>query len=359
MASVSAPAHGGKAPSTQNLFSLRRGGRRPPSIGIPRQPELAQAQVIEEIRLLEQAKMHLYIRKFDIDGMGESILNVLRAKYPNCDMQLRNIVEGKTDTKRVLVDGIATHILKRVSLPHTIFLPPTWESLKIRLMFSSVSKISSQVRNVFFENPGVILQQVYPHFNNAMREKLAYVVGENLGVPFTEVLKANEGTFSLHSFVPNKGSARTLDLLKPSNQMKVNLQSLQNMGILDILLENQDRNPGNILVNINSKGEYIFTPIDHALTYQHKSFKIAVSLANLKLPCWTKWSKADEALTDETILLIQKFSSEELLTKIEKNGLVVDDKVRNSIIENVLFLQKTVHLDPAITLNKIYELFIS
>lgn len=311
-----------------------------------------------------------YVSKFDYSNSAVSVLDLLKSKYPGQRIELVKTAEGVTDTKIVKVNGVSRHILKRVSLPEKL-LKGHWKNVKTSLNHAGGNSLRERVRKVFLEKPGQVLVQEYSHANNAQREKLAYAVGSNLGVPKTETMRTREGVYSLHDFSKNEGSARTYDIALPENQAILNLQDLQDIGILDILIENQDRNPGNILVVEKdttplwacclpcfSSTRLDLVPIDHALSFQKESFQPYIGV-EVKPPCWTKWSKADEPLTDETKRKIASLKASDLIQQAKNQGIRVDDKIKTSLSRNVEFLKAQIRQNPDITLNQLYKDFSS
>jgi len=302
-----------------------------------------------ELARLESEQMHHYISKFDIDSPENTILEILQGKYQDSKLELIPIDEGVTSTKLVLVDGIAKHILKSNCLPGNI----DWKTIRVLLESTGRKNLSEQVYELFFKQPHQVVRQEFPHFNNVQREKLAYIIGASLGVPKTDVIRAQGGVFSLHDFVPNRGSARTFDILREDNQAQVDVQSLQNIGILDILLESQDRNAGNIMIQ---KGAVVLVPIDHALSLQKVKFDVRKN-QDIKKPIWTKLTMAKEFLTGETIDIINALNPDDLVNQLLKNGIAVDVKIARSIYENVAFLKYQIRGKKITTLLELYESF--
>jgi len=347
--------------STPAPASKLRSRFRPPLLnvsmgfGLDRSRPL-KVKVKREVELLEMTEAHRFIARFDLSAPEQSIKEAFRAKYPGKNIQFVDIAEGVTDTKIVKVNGVAQHILKKVSLPDGFF-KDHWNAVEARLKPVG-GDVREQVSRLFLDDPGQILVQDYSHLNNAQREKLAYVFGADLGVPRTEVLKARNGIFSLHDFVENRGSARKFDLASDENQAFINVQDLQNIGILDILLENQDRNPGNILV-VPSFGstQLNLVPIDHALSFQKKDFHKNLCLAESKPPCWIVYEKSNEPLTDQTKKSIASLDAGVMLQDAVDQGLVVDQKVNEALHRNIIFLQSAIRDKPHITLNELYRAF--
>ncbi|PCI94639.1 hypothetical protein COB11_03620 [Candidatus Aerophobetes bacterium] len=307
------------------------------------------------IKELERTKAHLYIKEYYRQS-DLPISQVFRTMYPKKTIELIDIQEGVTDTKIVKVDGIRKHVLKKVSLPEGI-TKHHWGDVSVRLKMEQ-GGLQEKVTKLFFECPGSLMPQNFPYVNYAQREKVAFIFGEKLGVLETEVIKAEEGVFSLHKFIENSGSARLFDLASDVNQKKLNLQQLQNIGILDILIENQDRNPGNILV-VSRPDQLDLVPIDHALSYQQKNFQLTLAFGEIKKPCWTQWKRADDKLTDETKEFIKKLDKKTLLAKAEEKGIIIDDKIEKSLKFNVDLLQRSIETREDITLNQLYNKFLN
>jgi len=306
-------------------------------------------EFLKEEKRIVNGNAHQYIKKFDLRSV-KSIMEVLGSIYPGKKIEIIKSSVGVTDVKIVKVDGIKKHILKRVALPNRCFKgDEEWSTIKGVLESTGKETLREQANILFLALPDRILRilnQSYPHINYAQREKLAYIFGKDLGVPYTGVFKVKEGVFSFHHYVEHLGSALRLDIKNEKNQPFVNLQDLQNIGILDILLENQDRNPRNILVvkkaispswiccfpsNNSNTYQLRLVPIDHALCYQQEDFLSKIESLDVKKPCWTNWKRANEELTKKTKNIIKNLKASALIKRVEKRGLVVDDKVKNSI----------------------------
>lgn len=327
------------------------------SIIIP-QDDPTQTDVQAELAKVEKAEMGRYIARFDLGDASVTVEEFLQSKYPGSKITFREAEEGVTGTRIVKVDGVATHMLKRVRLPQNIF-GDHWRDLLSHLRYTRKTELLDQVRTVFLENPGQILTQDYPHFNYAHREKLAFVVGSDLGVPKTETLLAIEGMYSLHTYVPSAGSARTFDIAKEEHQKRIHVQSLQNMGILDMVLESQDRGPGNILVVPQEPNELFLVPVDHSLTLQHEEFKKLLRMGGIKPPCWLHWEKANLPLTEESKQRIARLDPEEIIAKAKEQGLIADSKVETSIRENIRCLQKIVSSHPECSLKDLFKAYVA
>jgi hypothetical protein len=314
------------------------------------------AEILKELEKLEPAVMQKFISKFDIDDRNSSTLKALNKLHADSEISMKPAGEGMNQASIVMVNGKPTYILKKVALDKS-YLNNNWSAVQTAFNAAGVvnSSVESQVTTLFVENPTYLLPQVDSHFANAQREKLVYILGKGFGVPRIQTLQTKEGTYSLHEFAHNEGSVDMYDLTK----VKFNVQSVQDIGVLDILVQNQDRiNKENILVSTKKiKGESVLIPIDHSLSYQNKHFRSRIFQEQPLDPCWTKWEVADRPLSDLTKAKIMDLNAEELLTNAKKSGLVISKWVSESFTKNVAFLQKQVKANTEITLNEVWNNF--
>lgn len=206
-----------------------------------------------------------------------------------------------------------------------------------------------------FEYPAQILTHDFPHVSYPNRERLAFLVGEELGVPHTTVFRAQEGYYSLHDFVDSLGTWTEVDIDAEKNQPRVELQSLQNIGILDILTENQDRNSSNILV-VPVDDRFKLVPIDHALTLQKRDFHAFVSMGDeYQRPCWSRLKDANKPLTEESKNHIRRLASADgPLARVDSSELQADgEKIK--LQRNAAFMAKMIDKNPNITLLELYK----
>ncbi|MCB1074807.1 MAG: hypothetical protein KDK59_04655 [Simkania sp.] len=330
--------------------------------------EPTSEEVKAEVLNLELRTANQFIFQFDHEAGSSK--EFFKARYPDQKVTYTTIQEGASNATVVKIDGTAKYVLKKTTLPPQVFDEIShWKGVSQILKYAKGASLSEKVKDLFFKNPGQVLPQTFPHVNYGQREKLASIVGSQLKivVPESSTLYTPEGLYTIHTYIPNAGSALAFDVAKVENQAKVSLQSLQDIGILDILLENQDRNPGNILVIPRivipeggrgpSREVLDLIPVDHALTLQHSNFWASMAFSHHQDPCWRTWSKANAPLTSTTIEKIKMLDANVLLKSLEEGGLIVDDKIASSITKNIAILQKGVQINPEMTLNELYTFY--
>ncbi|NGX50537.1 MAG: hypothetical protein K1060chlam2_00383, partial [Chlamydiae bacterium] len=295
-----------------------------------------------------------FISDFDFTTDG-SLIDLLR----KCGkVELEETVFGVTDTEIVKIKHVGKFILKKISLPRDMAIKKS-RSVQNHLARAKGETLDEKVYDLFYKNPGLIITQQFPHANYAQREKMTYIWGEVFGVPEVIVIKAQDGIFSFHAFVKNIGSAREVFKKKP-NLSRINVQSLQDVAMTDMLFENQDRNPGNMLVfKKESSKEYFLVPIDHALCFQQKKFKAGLFDFNTdyKPPHWINWEKAKEKLTTITRGRIMNFSAEQKIVDAKNNGLIISERIQERLRKNISCLQIAIRENEDITLIELYHYF--
>ncbi|MCB1107972.1 MAG: hypothetical protein KDK76_07755 [Chlamydiia bacterium] len=278
-----------------------------------------------------------------------------------------DIEEGVTDTKVVKTDEQARLILKRVSLPNSGIM---WTILKEKITESNQPLMKDKLQEVLITNIMDELNHKAPYTLAAHREKLAYIIGHELGVPEVKLIKDSSGVYSVHQFVPSNGSLRKKEFTQGALQ-NFDTQSLQNIAILDILLGNEDRNAGNILW-YEENGVIKLVPIDHALTLQQSSSELNTRmgyalegggpLAGIPPPYWylllKGTEKLSEPLTAETKQHVREITSqlEQRINEAETT-LILDDDTKKTLRENASRLQQIVNSNENLTLEGLMKAF--
>jgi hypothetical protein len=270
-----------------------------------------------------------------------------KSQHPGASIVYTATQGGVTETKRVEVDGKPSYILKKVSLSEAA----------IRLVSGVLGKaqrstLKEKLKEVLIDKPMGDLIFRMPYICAAQREYFASIVGGNLGVPETVLLHDEEGIYSLHQFQENTGSRAMFGPLEEN----IYVQSLQNIVILDLIMENQDRNPGNILVVKGEDNKKILIPIDHALTFQTATLNASIMNWLSRPPCWANWSKIMEvALTEQTKQQVMQLSSEALLKKA-KEKIVIEPDVEHQFTANIEKLKSLIK--SADSLQALYDKWI-
>lgn len=335
--------------------ALKKLNWQPKPLELPAQSDLHVSRITKEA--IQQELVHLskkeasnYITQFDYSFPNQSIHEILQSKYQDHHIDLVNTERGFSSSKIVRINGVSKGILKKVLPPETLFTFH-WDEVVSHLDLTQGDTLAEKVQILFITYPNQISYSSYPFCNFAQREKLAYVIGEDLGVPYTEVIEASDGIFSLQAFVLNQ----VMDLDSKEGLSLVNLQDLQDIGILDILTENQDRNADNILMT--PCPQFKLVPIDHAMTFQQPLRLCSRSnfSEGFRAPCWLNWEASNQALTELTKNKINRLNAIATLKRAKSLGLVVDQKVRDSLIANVSFLKKAIKSKANINLRSLYR----
>jgi len=322
-------------------------------------------EVRDEVTRLEKSPENLsrFVAKYDSGSPEQSIEEALKAKHPRGELNFASTGAGTTETSFAKVNGQSRYIAKRVSLPMGVF-GSRWGDVREQLEYTEGEGVVGKVEGLFMQHPNRILTHDYPHLNFAQREKLAYVIGKNLGVPKTEVVLTKDGAYSLHDFVKNEGDVIRYPRFKSREvQNRIDLDSLQNIVVLDILTENQDRNGGNILVASPKRHWWSclspstpsikLIPIDHALTFQKRTFGFDSVVA-----CWKGWEKAALPLTDRTKRMIRGLDGNRMLAEARLAGLEIDPKVGGALPRNIQFLKDEIRRNPRISSRELHNRFL-
>lgn len=143
-----------------------------------------------------------------------------------------------------------------------------------------------------------------------MREHIAYLLGGELGVPYTiscegvvcsEFIGENKRkTVSLQCFVPNsKNFDRELtDDDKIERLRHVAPENIRSLALLDLRLFNSDRGPWNVMITADNQ----LVPIDHGATLSTDM------ISDRPYFCWMEWDQAHTALSDENRAYIERMN---------------------------------------------------
>ncbi|MEX1012372.1 MAG: hypothetical protein WD595_02385 [Waddliaceae bacterium] len=152
----------------------------------------------------------------------------------------------------------------------------------------------------------------------AIREIIAYLIGKDLGVPTTVVRMVEHELKTCQKFIQNIGTGRKVGEIFPDKlgtKQDTDLISFQKMAVLDALLYNRDRNPGNYLITEIKVGEdlkYGFVPIDHGNTLP-KGLPF-----DPKEHHWEKWEVASEPISPEIRGIIDKITWKSVSKSLQK-----------------------------------------
>lgn len=304
---------------------------------------------------LEEEQMPNFVRRFD--RRGDDALSILRDMHPGAEISLVQAGSGVSAPRIVKIDGKPRYILKKTCL-HKNGRRELINKDPETFSDGTPRAIANAVREHCVDNPRNILDQDYPYMNMIQREKMAAIMGGEIGVfvPKTELLECSDGsTYSLHDFVENEGTVKSL--IGEGKELNIDIQSFQDMVIGDILGENQDRSFDNMLVK-TINGKHVLIPIDHALMMQQSNFQSAMeSRAYKGNRSWHQWDIKNEFLTAESIRKIQAMDANKIIHALEAGGLVVDNKMRSSIIRNCKYLKDAISSGP-ITAAALFEGFM-
>lgn len=376
-------------------------------------PQAAPAQSIsvEDIRRnltqIELEEKNRYIRVFDNQD-GESVNGYL-ARTHNVEagqINYNNVEVGITEGTKVVTvktseDQEVKYILKKVTLPKGILTEGDVDFRRTIMneLNAAPGNTRDKVYQTFINTPLNTGTRDRPYLNNAAREKFASIISES--VPKTSLLYDQTGIYSLHEFTPNVGTGVECDIIGLDKLGLVDKQSIQSIALLDMLIENQDRNAGNILLVVNGEREvsdeerkvieqnckviatqqrtmginnineeqmvyseitkrsktYRCVPIDHSLSFQRNNFK----QEQFHFPfIWEKLPSANDPLTEVSKQWILNFDAEQIIQTAEET-LNLELEVKTSLKQNAEHLQNIIRESGsnALTLKDLKEKFYS
>jgi hypothetical protein len=271
-------------------------------------------------------------------------------------VELVNIEAGISDTRLVKVGGKNKSIVKRVALPAELLDRSAVKEAIAGIVLEGLKSYGNMQRELDAFITTKITdhfdKQIAPYYTGANREKLAELVGAELGVyvPEVEILKGKgDKVYSTHKFVKHASALHNLEI--PKNEL--NVQSVQDIFILDAMIKNQDRHAGNLLFTQDGKA----IPIDHALSLQgiKKDYNSTLNTAYLNSSLKLLPGHANKPLTKESIEKIKKFNVDRLLGKATvSKRLKVETDVKNGLRERSTRAKQAV-LIPGITAHQFIQ----
>jgi hypothetical protein len=223
---------------------------------------------------------------------------------------------GVTGSKFVIIKGVKVAVLKPVGPVPPHLENPILNAVEEKLrepehceveVEDSLNRLHPIMSDVLMSSDASLRDGV-PLHRMLCREKLSEIVGRDLGVPPTSLvkiptLKRRRSSFdlcTLHKFVP---STKELRLAEDAGEIKhVDLQSAQNISLLDMRLINYDRHSGNVLVLKKDGQKSKIVPIDHGLVLSR------VPRFYLNSFCWESWSNLKKPLTTMSIHYLQNLN---------------------------------------------------
>lgn len=249
--------------------------------------------------------------------------------------------EGEVTSENLISQGLMREGFSTQEIAHIVSTDISPEDLS-RLM--SV-EICNQTNNSYFD--------FIPFESQLIRERLAYVLGAELGVPACTIIKHPEHGFcSKHEFVESRGTWSTMH--SELTQGNVDAQSVQNICLLDLLLISQDRNSTNILVKAGESG-FVLIPIDHGYT-----LPMNLSFVNMR-SCLTDNDAAFSQgvrLTEASLQWMKELNWAIIEGKLNQVG-GVDEATKKAIRLSSLLL-KTIGQHPlaeALSVDQLFTLF--
>ena len=194
-------------------------------------------------------------------------------------------------------------------------------------MIDKLDEFLSIKINLYFQ------KQIAPYYTGANREKMAELVGKglNIYVPEVEIIKSKgDNVYTSHKFVENQGSLKTF--IDQEDITKLDIQSMQNIYILDALLKNVDRHLDNIIITTDNKA----IPIDHSLSFQgsRKSYDSSLFTTILNDSLRHLKDHFNLPLTRESKEKIIKFNVNEVIAKASiTEHLFLEVDVKNELRE--------------------------
>ena len=346
------------------------------------------AFIQKEIFKLEKENIQLFTPEFDYNlkdlDLSSAINQVMGERFPGAEITIDSIGQGNFGAKLVSVTTIndetsETHItryvIKPATIPKDLFQKRSDEvirnleksgGLTVYERLKRGIKISRQrdeitpeaIKALFIDNPDRLFNQKFPHVSAVQREILAYAVSDFFDgdVPAVQSLFCSEGGFSLHHFVD---SATDLTVHQSSSDVGsgYDVDSVQRMGVMDILLGNTDRNPGNLMVLKTSSGRSKLIPIDHAQVLQRDKDKI--SPENIVEPVWMAFKESREPLSKKIKEQIMDFHEESLAKSAHAKGITLHLRSEElAMMKTNLQLVKDAITDhPDISLRELGELY--
>ncbi len=303
------------------------------------------------------ALVQSHLRKYYSTGCTElkgSLKNKFDKKGPygkKIKAQFVKIDQGISETALLMVNGKKEYVVKKLALPEQLM---GRKSVKEDLaaifveglknygdMVEKLDEFLSEKITVYFD------KQIAPYYTGANREKMAELVGKGLeiDVPEVEIIKAKgDKVYTSHKFIENQGSLG--NLLPTYNAGAIDVQSMQDIYILDALLKNVDRHLNNILISEDNKA----IPIDHSLSLQgsrkslNSSIYTAMFNASLSLQ-----GHSSLPLTRESIEKIRKFDVNQVIAKATiTEKLILEVDVKNELRERAARAKEAIKI-PGIT----------
>lgn len=324
--------------------------------------EVPDKAVIQDLLAkMENEDMHRYIKRFTFDYPKCSLEEALSLIFSDESVTTREMSVGKFGAKFVMTqpkekegetpeEPVCKSVLKKSTVPPQLF-EKHFGLVERHLCQTRKVNFREQVEDVFVKKPMGLLNQTQPFYSAIHREKLADVVSTHVkaGVPLVSTLRCKDGHYSLHEHVKGQTSFGSIASTTP-----LNVQSLQRVGLLDIILGNPDRNGGNLLVLDAESDEEgrVVVPIDHAQVLQRDILE-TIGNEEVNFPCWLKRAEANEPLTTGTRAIIAGLDVREITKDASKAGLVMSDGDRMLLAKNIKYLQDTVLEKPTITLKEL------
>ena len=185
---------------------------------------------------------------YDRQSAKSDPIEFFQEMYPNSQIQLQDAEEGRFGAKFVIIEGVRRYVIKKADLPNQVYYNHVLTNRIETHLQQYDGTFQQQVNQLLLENNFGMLTQKFSIVNQLQREKLAAVVGKNYGVPATQIVRMGDNVCSVHTFSQNTNSITSLINRGSRFVHRLQVQQVQSMAVLDMLLQNQDRNSGKVLV---------------------------------------------------------------------------------------------------------------
>lgn len=331
--------------------------KAPPSIHDASNP-FNEKFIKKELAVIELKEKSSYISKYEVDV--KNLDQCFETLHPNSKVSWQPIGSGTTGAHIVHVDGQPRYILKKIAPRPELFQETFYQKeLLPKLQEHPSMNLDEKVYSVFISHSFEGYENSY--LIEAQREKLAFVLGKDIGVPKVQLILTEEGIFSLHDYLPAP-SGLTGDVMQKITDNEMNVVSLQKVTIFDMVSANRDRNAGNFLLSKEKGRPYQIIPIDHALTLR-TSGKAHLSMIQMGhfLPLWYDMPIADELLSQEAKEYIKQFDISAIRRDCLQNNIYLDDLAEKELENNIAKLKKILSNSESsselISLNQLYKQF--
>ena len=347
-----------------------------------------------EIKFLQEAMTPEAFKT--MTSRENSIMAHLESIYGEGKVTLKQEGTGFSEANKVIVkrdngEVETVAILKRAKIPRKV-----WYNKTVHInQFLSHSKeeltLYEKLNQLFFEKPSETFNREDPHISSVKWGFLGKTVGEHLSrwivpptfdavyIPYPKNqdwrscgdkrkvdaqcdphLRSEEncGCFSLQSFVSDAQPANAIDILKSQKKdpNKFDMESLQLIALFDMLTQAEDSNSGNILLKQNKEGIFHGIRIDHDPLFQPSYFDIQESR---KIPCWMSWMfLIKEPLQEKVKKKIEALNPDEIISKSEEQGMLLDATITGKLRFNIQFFQDAIKNGPNHKLEELYFLFL-